>query len=292
MNTLNIGGVPEHFNLPWHLAKENNDFKTNGIDLNWKDMHGGTGEMIEALRSNELDACVLLTEGITKAIAEGLPAKIVHIYVKSPLRWGIHVPTNSSISKFDDLKGKPFAISRFGSGSHLMSFVKANQNNWDLEKELTFNVVNSLEGGLQSLEKLESFAFLWEKFTTHPYVEQGRCRYIDEVVTPWPCFSIAVTDSFLEKNSNAIKTVIQIVSQTAHQLKNNEGNIALISKRYNINPKEIAQWLSEIDWSYQPNIDKAPFETVLDYLIKLNLVKKTKAEALDLLFSEEFEMNA
>ncbi len=27
MKTIKIAGVPEHFNLPWHLAIENGDFE-------------------------------------------------------------------------------------------------------------------------------------------------------------------------------------------------------------------------------------------------------------------------
>ena len=40
-----VGGVPEHFNLPWKKALEENRFKAHGISVSWKDYHGGTGEM-------------------------------------------------------------------------------------------------------------------------------------------------------------------------------------------------------------------------------------------------------
>jgi ABC-type nitrate/sulfonate/bicarbonate transport system substrate-binding protein len=188
---LKIGGVPEHFNLPWRMAIEEGKFRKQGIQLHWGDMGGGTGQMIRGLKNKTLDIAVLLTEGITKAILQGLDAKIIQVYVTSPLRWGIHDPFNSDIEKIDQLEGKTFAISREGSGSHLMSFVKANQEGWDT-KELKFNVVGDLYGGLWALENNKAQAFLWEKYTTHPFVEQKKCRCIDEVITPWPCFVIAV----------------------------------------------------------------------------------------------------
>lgn len=38
MVQIRIGGVPEHFNLPWHLAIEDGAFKEAGIDLQWQDI--------------------------------------------------------------------------------------------------------------------------------------------------------------------------------------------------------------------------------------------------------------
>ena len=84
MKGLKIGGVPEHFNLPWRLAIEEGKFSEIGLELHWSDMTGGTGQMIKGLDIGSLDIAVLLTEGITKAILDGLPAKIIQVYVNSP----------------------------------------------------------------------------------------------------------------------------------------------------------------------------------------------------------------
>ena len=46
---LKIGGVPEHFNLPWRMAIEEGRFREAGIQLHWSDMGGGTGQMIRGL---------------------------------------------------------------------------------------------------------------------------------------------------------------------------------------------------------------------------------------------------
>ena len=45
MKIIKIAGVPEHFNLPWHLAIENNEFESQNIDLEWTDVPEGTGKM-------------------------------------------------------------------------------------------------------------------------------------------------------------------------------------------------------------------------------------------------------
>ena len=103
---LKIGGVPEHFNLPWRLAIEEGRFREIGLDLHWSDMSGGTGQMIRGLEAGSIDIAVLLTEGITKSILEGLNAKIIQLYVLSPLSWGIHVPFHSEITSVNQLEIK------------------------------------------------------------------------------------------------------------------------------------------------------------------------------------------
>lgn len=275
--TLNIGGVPEHFNLPWHLLMESNFLETHGLSLHWEDQHGGTGQMTKALHQGELDIAILLTEGITKAILEGTKAKIVQVYVSSPLHWGIHVPFDSSIGSFEDLQGKKFAISRFGSGSHLMTYVKADQEGWNLN-QLEFEVVNDLEGGLKSLENNNCQGFLWEKYTTHPYVAQERCKYVGEVVTPWPCFSIAVSEKCASENLHDVLLVVSKVLSIAQDLKQSNQAVSMISERYGIPESKIKQWFEITDWNYSNQMDVATFEKTVNYLRKLHLVTKDQAQ--------------
>ena len=91
MKDVRIGGVPEHFNYAWYMALKQGHFKPHDISVRWKDYFGGTGQMATALRNNEIDIAVILTEGIIKDITEGSPCKIVQVFVETPLIWGIHV---------------------------------------------------------------------------------------------------------------------------------------------------------------------------------------------------------
>lgn len=274
---LKIGGVPEHFNLPWRMAIEEGKFRDQNIQLHWSDMGGGTGQMIRGLKNESLDVAVLLTEGITKAILQGLDAKIIQVYVTTPLHWGIHVPYHSDIEKVDQLEGKTFAISREGSGSHLMSYVKADQEGWD-PADLKFNVVGDVYGGLWALENNEAQAFLWEKYTTHPYAEQKKCRYIDEVVTPWPCFVIAVRTEVYDKYKDELSTMCEIVNEKAAELKKNENIIDLIGWRYNLRHGQVENWLNETDWNYTGIKYPLAFEKTISYLIKLGLIEESESE--------------
>ncbi|MFM7637817.1 MAG: ABC transporter substrate-binding protein [Crocinitomicaceae bacterium] len=272
-----IGGVPEHFNLPWRLAIEEGAFDDLGVQLHWSDMTGGTGQMIKGLQTGSLDVAVLLTEGITKAILEGLEAKILMVYVTTPLHWGIHVPFNSDITKVEQLKNKTFAISREGSGSHLMTYVKAHQKGWQKE-DVSFNVVGDVYGGLWALQHNEAQGFLWEKYTTFPYTEQKKCRYIDEVVTPWPCFVIAARTDIMKEHESVLKEVCAMVHQMALELKQNEQAAEIISWRYNLRLSQVENWLKETNWNYKNEIKISDFEQVVAYLFGLKLLSAKNCE--------------
>jgi len=276
MLRLKIGGVPEHFNLPWKLAIEEGRFREKNIYPHWEDIAGGTGQMVRGLENGSIDVAVLLTEGITKSILEGLDAKIIQIYVTSPLRWGIHVPTHSTIQTKADLQGKTFAISRTGSGSHLMSYVLSNQEGWNT-KDLKFNVVGDIYGGLWSLENNEAQAFLWEKFTTKPHVDAGKCRIIDEVVTPWPCFCIAVRKEIYDNHPSELKDLCMVVNTRAAQLKNESDAIEILAWRYNLEEEDVKQWFAQTEWNYTGAEQPKAFELTIDYLLKLGLITKEQS---------------
>jgi ABC-type nitrate/sulfonate/bicarbonate transport system substrate-binding protein len=206
-----------------------------------------------------------------------LNAKIIQIYVVSPLHWGIHVPFKSDFKTVDELKNQTFAISREGSGSHLMTYVKASQEGWDTNA-LKFNVVGDIYGGLWALEHNEAQAFLWEKYTTFPYTEQGKCRYIDEVVTPWPCFVIAVRDEVLNENRALLKEMCRVVNEKALEVKKSENTVEVISWRYNLRLGQVENWLIETDWNYNGIEDPLAFDKTIRYLLKLKLIQPEQAE--------------
>lgn len=277
MKRFKIGGVPEHFNLPWRLAIEEGRFKNANIELHWSDMTGGTGQMIKGLQAGTIDIAVLLTEGITRAILKGLDAKIIAVYVQSPLCWGIHVPTDHSISQVNDLDGATFAISREGSGSHLMSYVLAQREGWEPEA-LAFNVVGDIYGGLWALNHGEAQAFLWEKYTTQPFVDQLKCKRIGEVYTPWPCFVVAVRNEVLHTEKALLTKIIEVVQQRATQLKVAEDAAEVLAWRYALKKDQVEAWLRQTEWSVAPTVNHLDLETTVETLFELGLVNEEEAK--------------
>ena len=283
MKKFQIGGVPEHFNLPWYLTLKDKEYTKEGINLRWKDYPGGTGQMCKALREKEIDMAVILTEGIVRDIVNGNDCKIVQVFVKSPLVWGIHVAESATYKKINDLKGTHAAISRYGSGSHLMAYVNAENNGWDIEKDLRFTVIKNLEGAIESLPNGEGDYFMWEKFMTKPHVDNGTFRIVGECPTPWPCFVIAVRNEVLEKDEKSIKRIIEIINNSTSNFKEIPFIDTMIANRYGIKLEDVREWLSLTEWS-QKQLSEKELENIQNQLLKLDLIKN-KLQKDDLLYS-------
>lgn len=272
MKTIKIAGVPEHFNLPWHLCIENGEFEAVGIDLQWTDVPEGTGKMCQMLRDGETDIAVILSEGIVKDINAGNPSKIVQVYVESPLIWGIHVAANSNFKTLSDLENKKVAISRLGSGSQLMAYVNANNQGWNTEK-LQFEIVNTIDGAVESLTKGESDYFMWERFMTKPLVDKGIFRRIDDCPTPWPCFVIAVHEKILKKHPNAIAQILEIINITTQEFKEIPSIDRTLATKYHQKIEDIQEWLRLTKWSQKPLSEKM-LNKIQNQLFDLKIIEK------------------
>ncbi|WP_375242410.1 substrate-binding domain-containing protein [Lacinutrix sp.] len=271
MKTINIGGVPEHFNLAWYLGLKNAEYKNSGSNLRWKDYFGGTGAMCKGLRDGDIDMAVILTEGIIKDIIAGNKSKIVQVFVESPLIWGIHVSHDSNYKTIKDIKGTKAAISRYGSGSHLMAYINAQNNGWDLKEDLDFEVIKNLDGAVKGLTEGKADYFMWEKFTTKPLVDNSTFRRIGNCPSPWPCFVIAVREDFLKTNKEDVKTILNIVNATTSEFKDIPSIDRMIANRYEQEIEDVQEWLSLTEWS-QENISKDTVAKVQDELFALDII--------------------
>lgn len=272
MKTVRIAGVPEHFNLPWHLCIENGEFEEVGIDLQWTDVPEGTGKMCQLLRDNETDIAVILTEGIVKDIVGGNPSSIVQTYVDSPLIWGIHVAAESQYQTLSDLENTKVAISRYGSGSHLMTYVNAQNQHWNTET-LLFEVVNTIDGAVEALTHGKADYFMWERFMTQPLVDKGVFRRVADCPTPWPCFVIAVRNEFLESNRQTIALLLEIINNTTIEFKEIPSIDRTLATKYNQKLEDIQTWLSLTKWAQKP-LEEKVLNKIQNQLFDLKIIEK------------------
>ncbi|WP_313807367.1 substrate-binding domain-containing protein [Flavobacterium sp.] len=274
MKTVRIAGVPEHFNLPWYLCIENGEFDEVDIDLQWTDVLEGTGKMCQMLRENETDITVILSEGIVKDIVAGNDSSIVQVYVQSPLIWGIHVAAKSKYQTLSDLENAKVAISRMGSGSHLMAVVNAKNQNWNTQN-LQFEIVNTIDGAVEALSSGQADYFMWERFMTKPLVDNGTFRRIADCPTPWPCFVIAVRNEFLKDNKHVVEQILDIINNTTIEFKDIPSIDRTLATRYNQKLEDIQEWLKLTRWS-QKKLDKNTFDKIQNQLFDLHLISKKK----------------
>lgn len=270
MQIIRLGGVPEHFNMPVHLAIEQNLFSNKNIDVQWVEFPDGTGAMNKALRAGKIDIAIILTEGITRDIANGNPSKIIQNYVSSPLRWGVHVDAKSDFKSIDDLEGKRVAISRMGSGSHIMAYVQALEKGWDTTN-LELVEIGTVDKAIKALADNKADYFMWEHFTTKPLVDKGVFKHLGDFPTPWPSFVIAATDAFIADQKESISSFLQVLSAVTAQFKQVKEIEKLVAKNYDQKIEDVHKWLSLTTWS-QDQISGKELETVQKRLLELKMI--------------------
>jgi ABC-type nitrate/sulfonate/bicarbonate transport system substrate-binding protein len=262
---LRIGGVPEHFNLPWHLATGSGRAAESGLDVHWTDYATGTGSMLADLAAARLDLAVLLTEGAALGLARGLPIEAVSLYTTSPLIWGVHVPPSSTARTIADLRGARFAVSREGSGSHLMSLALGIGQNWPLP-ELRYEIVNDLPGAIAAFRDGRADVFLWEHFTTEPVVAAGDFRRIDDFIAPWAAWTICASAAAWQQHRSAIESLIGIVAAEAGRLAAAPDAAATIAERYGLQSEAVRDWLGRTQWVSGPTSPASALETATQML--------------------------
>jgi ABC-type nitrate/sulfonate/bicarbonate transport system substrate-binding protein len=227
--------------------------------------------MAQALRSGELDAALLLTEGAVAGIAAGGGFGVLGLYTDSPLIWGIHVPAASALRSVADVRGRRYAISRRGSGSHIMAYVHARDCGWPVDG-LELVAIGNLAGAVAAFASGTADVFFWEKFMTKPLVDSGKFRRVGEFVAPWPAFVLCVADRAGAERRAGLARLFPAVLAQAQALAARTDAAQLIGARYELAPSDVADWLRTTRWSVRGGVVATDLAPVVAALGALGLV--------------------
>lgn len=277
---LHVGGVPEHFNLPWHWAWENQFSNPLFPVFEWKSYPAGTGAMLKDLHDKKLDIAILLTEGMVQDIQKGNPSRIIQFHVDSSLRWSIHVGAASNFKTPDDCRNAKFAISRYKSGSHLMAHVLAKKWGRTLDDEKDFVLVENLEGARKALAESMDLVFLWERFTTKHLVDSGEFKYLGDCYTPWPSFVIAAREEVLRSNEDEVYALLEHINEITRNLSKRSDIIDILCRKYRMKPEDAQEWFAALRWNAGRETSFDELHTILSSLAEYGMVDK-KARTLD-----------
>jgi len=272
MKTLRITGVPEHFNFPWKKVVAAQPFEKQGITLQWSDESRGSGQMNKDLREDKTDIAIVLTESFLKDFEAGNPSKMIGLHVKSPLIWGIHISGNSPVNSLDEIIDPTFLISRIGSGSQLMSYVLAKREGWNSEN-LDFKTVNNLPGALEVMTSEKPEMFLWEKYTTKPWVDTKQMKRIGEVPSPWPCFAIIASNKALAEFGELIFQLRDLVYVASQKLQSDSNSvIGEISRNYELSEIDVKEWFAQTLWATDAEVSKFQLDKSMEIMKELGII--------------------
>jgi ABC-type nitrate/sulfonate/bicarbonate transport system substrate-binding protein len=276
--TLRVMGVPEHFNTPWILAIDDGAFDEIGVNVEFTDAPGGTGEMSQALFHNNTDMALLLTEGALNSVLTGNPCTIHSTYVDSPLLWGVFAGGQSE-TDVEALRNAPFLVSRFYSGSHLMGFMYADHHNRTVTRD-DFTEVGNAEGAVKTLTELPDRLFLWEKYISMPLVKKKKLRLVDTFAATWPAFVAVVRNEYLDENRALVDKVMAIVREYASDLEESgEEGAELVAHLYDLKVKHAEEWMAQVRFSRTGAVDFGHLREAASTLHRLGILKTLPDEA-------------
>ena len=268
MARISIGGVPEHYNLPWQLAAERDIFSSAGLEVSWTVYAGGTGAMTAALNNGELDLAILLTEGFISAVHHGLRARIAKVYIETPLPWGIYTGADSNHQEVNFGWPNKFAVSRMGSGSHLMSSIHALEMGTQLQDQQFF-VVNNLSGAAEKLKAGEADFFYWEQYMARPFVQSQHFRQVGKFAAPWSSFLVVMSEEAFAKKQESVLQLLQIMAEECIRFKQDNASVIHLSKRFEMSLTEAREWLQYNQWNLGLEIDFSSIAMAADAIGKL-----------------------
>jgi ABC-type nitrate/sulfonate/bicarbonate transport system substrate-binding protein len=256
----------EHFSTPLEFAK-----KHYGLDSKLLPYPSGTGHMVTALQSGELDIGVGLTEGwiaaLGKAQAKDEEAgfRVVGTYVETPLCWAISTGARrNELNGINDLKGKRVGVSRIGSGSYVMSYVLADQQGWldtsSNSAPFPVEALNTFANLREGVNDNTADFFMWEHFTSKRYYDNGEIKRIGEIYTPWSSWKIVAAIDLLHPanwssstnaNKPALKEELEDVLQkinkgVKHFEENQEEAVTYISTKLDYSEEDAREWLKTV----------------------------------------------
>ncbi len=278
MTTWIIRGVPEHFNLPWHEGARRDIWEELDVVIEWRDCPGGTGQMCTWLEEGRLDVAVVLTEGAVARIGKGTNFQIAGTYVPTPLQWGIHTHADSAIASVDDLRGARFGISRKGSGSHIMSLVLADQQDWADEHDPQPVLVGNFQGAKRAFEEERMDGFLWERFMTKPMVDAGTWRRVGICKAPWPSFVVVARHEILAEDGERLAQVLDVLYKLCQELREEEEALLdSLGAHFDLQRVDLKTWLDGVAWAPTPHAGRSWHEEVGRALVRCDLLESPPA---------------
>ncbi|KAI0254945.1 periplasmic binding protein-like II [Lactifluus subvellereus] len=281
---LRVGYVREHFSSP--LLQFAIDDREKTFIL--VECPSGTGQLISRLTNDEIDVAVALTDALISGLANGSEAyKLIGSYVSSPLNWAVIVGAASKCQRIANLEeGTPIGISRVGSGSQTMAYVMALQQGWATDK-LHFKVNNDIRGLINSVNDGSTSAFMWEWFTTKPFVDASQVRFIGSVPTPWPSWLIAAHPSQDRAPSHELRDFLQTLSSYVVAFDASETragpNVEFIKEKFGYPEEDIRAWLETVTYPKDcAAIPESVITDTLNILEKAGVVKTPEGRQFDI----------
>ncbi|QLQ79671.1 hypothetical protein HG537_0C03190 [Torulaspora globosa] len=252
MASLRVGYVPEHFSTPLQFAQIHGFFTRQDLEVTLIPYPSGSGHMISALNSQELDIAIGLTEAFVRGLhadhATGPSYEIVSTYVSSPLNWAVSTGvTRDDVTELSQLEGRKIGVSRIGSGSYVMSYVLAQQLGFQRDPPFAdWPICDTFEGLRKAVNNRSCDAFMWEYFTTRAHYEGPNrdLKMIGNILTPWASWVVVKNTKIAQDTMNRFQTAL---SEGIHYFDDHKDEaIQFIKNKLPYSEQDARDWIGTV----------------------------------------------
>lgn len=242
---------PSMHNLPLHVAYERGFFQKQGIKVTeFLQLRGGP-LATQAVVSGHADVTATDPEGVLQATQAGHPVRAV---AAPGQRLSYYIAVRREITGYQDLRGKPFAVSRPGAISQYLLFPALDQAGVPRDSVQWLSVGGGRERMLALLADRVKGALLHLDFA----VEAERDPNIKflgtlaEMLPDYPFELLMVRKELIDKNPEAVTRITAAVIEACRYMVNDKaGTLAVFEK-------------------YSGNTDRKLTEAAYDALLKMH----------------------
>jgi hypothetical protein len=165
------------------------------------------------------------------------------------------------------------------SGSYIMSYVLADQQNWLAGGKLPFDpvVLDTFKNLRAAVNDGPADFFMWEHFTTKRYYDNGELKNVGEIYTPWSSWKIVARDPDsldFERLAESINEGIQ------HFWDNEEEAVRYISTHLDYSAEDAREWMKTVEFAKDVRgVDMGVVQKTIDILGKAGVLDAQKVEA-------------
>ena len=262
--------------------------------IEWKEF-AAAAPLLEALGVGAIDSGIVGDAPFTFAAASNVPVKAIAAIRQTREGLAILVPENSSITSFDQLKGKTIATGR-GSIGHQLVLAAMDQRGWTADDvKLVFLAPSDAK-----VAYTQGSVDAWS--TWEPYVSQEEVLFkarrilTGEGLTPGLSFQVATPAAIKEKREALADFVRRLTAARAWSQDHVEAYAEAWGKLMNIPPAVPLNWLTRARIRIAPIDDSviADEQKTIDLYLRTGLIKQqlSASGVLDRCFADAIARGA
>ncbi|MGI9601105.1 MAG: ABC transporter substrate-binding protein, partial [Acidimicrobiales bacterium] len=166
-----------------------------------------------------------------------------------------------------------FAISRRGSGSHLMAHVLGDRLGFTVADD-RFVEVGDLDGARRAIGNGEAELFLWDRFMTAPLVTSGEFGRIGVQPTPWPAFVVAVHNDVLAGGRSVeVANLLDTAAEAAATFcEDPDAAVAQVVDAHGLSETDARDWFDATEFDEGEPADEDDMVEIAEQLVELGLI--------------------